>query len=346
MTVVDHPTRRSPSGSDPEGRELQPAEIDEIRRRLQQHKLDTGYSDAKVEEKSGIPRSTLNLFANNKYPGDDESGVAARVAVYLELHDHRAAIGGAPEYVRTSVAQKLERVILTAEALQMFGIIATGSGTGKSRVIAEARMSRRNSLFISASEDLDTRWSLLNELVYALTKDGRRRTSPAHARREVVNTLRGKNRTVFVDEAQFLSAERLDMLRCVLDQTGCPIILSGNESIFERGPGRIGGSSAHTQFTSRVAARVHIAAEDVTKSDVRLIAQQLVGKPVVDQTIDRLLAIARAGGAFRTVEKVLKIAKLNANGAALTADHVFNAIDYFADVTRRVHSRTAQGGGE
>ncbi|HSY51175.1 MAG TPA: AAA family ATPase [Thermoanaerobaculia bacterium] len=305
---------------------LEPAAIEQVRRRLADHKDARGYSEAElaanISKRTGatLSASSVGNFLRNKY-GADEGELARRIAVYLEDEEQRLAIGGKLPFVRTSVAREIERAVLIAEKTGMIAIISTAAGFGKTSTLAHLR-AERNSVYISATDELSAPWTLRMELVYRLGGVTKR----ALPTREVVKMLVRRNRpTIFVDEAQKVDLKRVDELRCIADQAQCPLVLSGNEEVYERAES---AAAAHAQYTSRVIARVHFDSEKTKAADVRLIASQIVDKDAVDASLDVLLAAAKREGTFRTVKCVLEVAKINFDTTSPSRKQVLEALAY------------------
>jgi DNA transposition AAA+ family ATPase len=311
MTVAVFPeTKASPVA--PGEAALEPAFIDEVRRNFQQHKSDRGYSEKVLADRIGrctgsqISDSAVGNFLRDKY-GAGESEIARKVAAYLEVEDARLAVGGEIAFVKTTVSREVERAIMIGEKLCGIVILSLSAGMGKTRILHETR-GQRNSLYISCSDDLNTKWAIASELAYKLTRDDRRRRSPSMARRQIVEMLVRRSRpTIIVDEAQKIDLERVDYLRCIADQAACPLVIAGNEQVYERSDG---SAAAHAQYTSRVVARVHISSDAIKAADIRLIAHQMVAKETADQWIDLLQKAASQEGGFRTVRAIIDVAKL------------------------------------
>jgi DNA transposition AAA+ family ATPase len=331
MTVADFRDTKQqkapPAG--PGEASLDSAVIELTRRRAQDHKDTRGYSEielaANITKRTGetLSAASVGAFLRNKY-GADESEIARKIEIYLDAEEQRLKIGGPLAFVRTTVFRDVERAVLIAEKMRMIAVISTAAGFGKTTIIGQL-LEERNAIYIPATDELSAPWMLKMELVYRLggASSPKRKALPT---RDVVRMLTRRNRpTIFVDEAQKIDSQRIDELRCIADQAQCPIVLAGNEKVYERADS---ADSGHAQYTSRVIARVHLGAEKTKSADVRLIASQIVDKEAVDSSLDLLLAAARREGTFRTVTGILNVAKILFDTVSPSREQVLKAMAY------------------
>lgn len=328
MTVlaIEGGNKKGSSGKEPAAA----GHIEEIKRWLADHKNSRtpAFSEDELGRAIGCSGSAVGNFLRGTY-GADESVLANKVGRYRDRFELEQKVGGAAVFLKTSQARTMQRVIRTAEALRGFGLIAAAAGMGKTRVLLEAKRERNNvPMYVRFTRLHDTKWALINHLLFVATKDSRRRTSPAHAYNELVDYLLRSPRPVYLDEIQCVEGERLEIIRSLLDDSGCPFVLAGNLSIYERGAGRGSDVAAHTQFTSRVADRCLMDAKDLTTADVRMVARQFAEQQLVAECLDELHAAACAGGAFRLVEFAIKDAKVMADalGEDVGRTHILAAI--------------------
>ena len=141
--------------------------------------------------------------------------------------------------------------------------------------------------------------------------------------RQKVSWFVGQGRTLIVDEAQYLDAPTkngprgaaLEWLRGVAETTGCHLVLAGDLKL-ERAVARF------PQLMSRM--RRPVVVKRCAKGDVAAVA----GKAGVTDpaAIDVLAAVARRDGALRTVDNVLRVARLFAGEAPVQGAHVKAAV--------------------
>lgn len=329
MTVVQLPQNKS--GSSANEPQLSTERVDRVRQRLRKHLNDNPeISQAKIAKRISLSSGTVSTFLAGTYAGDN-GAVSQAIENYLDLYEQQRAIGSGPAFVKTSIAARIERAIFMAEATCGVSVIATQSGLGKTRTIFNYRESHPSAVYMPAAPDLNTKWAVLSELSIVVTKDDSGRGKLAHARHSIINTLAGTDRAVIIDEAHFLNQEGIDELRCIHDQARVPLILVGNESCYEgfRGTGQAArgmGSTSYTQFASRVVARLHLGAHDITQRDIRLVGGQMVPESVIVEALPPLQYEAVNNGGFRRIVNILRVAQMFANGKPVTKAHVVRAI--------------------
>jgi len=324
------------SGSPPGGGEplLPDDRIEGIRSRLRKHLDDSeDVSQTKVAKKTGYSVSTLSLFLGDTYNGD-VSGVARAVETYLNLYAQKSSVALQPRFVKTSVATKIERAIFMAKMTSGISVIATQSGVGATWALRDHIRKYPMSISVECSPDIGTKWALLTELLQIFGKENRR---PAFARRAIVESLTGTDRTILVDEAHYLTQECVDVLRRIHDQAEVALVLAGNESVYEGfrskangGESRGMAAMSYTQLRGRLAARLVLRSADITQHDIRLVAMQMVDAEVVDAVLPQLRGEALNNGGLRRVVRIMQVAQMLAsakNGGGVKKGHVFRAID-------------------
>jgi DNA transposition AAA+ family ATPase len=329
LSIVETGQRKgSLSGSEPTSADR----IASVRDRLNR---TTDVTDKELNKATTYSLSTLSQFRNNKYTGNNTE-VAAAIEEYLNLREAQAAIS-AHEFVPTTISRRIERAIAVAETTRRIAVLAISAGCGKTATIRQYQLrqaGRARSVYISCSPDLSNIHLLMQELYFALTRTEHNKKS--QLRRELVGILTGTNRTIFIDEAQHLTAEGAEMLRCIADQANVAMVLSGNESIYEHGSnGKRRSAAAHTQFASRVVQRVCLSSTHIAKSDVKVIAAQFLDAATVEDTLDMLVEETRGrgrqAGGFRRLVTILTLAQISAAPRPVRRAHIIRAIQDLED---------------
>jgi DNA transposition AAA+ family ATPase len=125
---------------------------------------------------------------------------------------------------------------------------------------------------------------------------------------------------ILIDEAQHLTNQTLEEFRCIHDETGVPIVFSGNATFqtrFNRAKGAV-----FAQLTSRVG--MHLKIWESSEEDIRAYCQHhdIEGEK---ETLF-LVRQAKASGGLRTLVKLLGIARSLTNlGEPIKIDHLKSA---------------------
>jgi DNA transposition AAA+ family ATPase len=334
MTVVDHPATRSKSGP-PAGTgepQLPSERIDQIRTRLRKHINDNEdeVSQAKIARAVSYSSAAIAQFLSNSYAGN-ASNIARAIERHIDLYEQQKSIGAQPLYVKTSTVKKIERAIFMAQATRGIAIIATQTGVGLSMAFNEHIRRYPLTLKLECSPEMGSRWALLTELLQIIGKENRR---PADARRAIVDSLAGTDRTLLVDESHYLSQECVDIIRRIHDQAGVPVVLGGNEATYQGFRTRNYGSAnrgmeamAYTQLRGRLAARLQVRSEDITTNDIRLVATQMAPADAIEDAIEQLKNESLFNGGLRRVVRIIHMAQMLASGKGIKKAHVLRAIE-------------------
>jgi len=275
--------------------------------------------------------TTLSLFSNEKYPRENARRVTEAVEEFLGLVAERRKLVTNTAYVATSVSRRLLGLLKQVVLLTKIGVAAAESGTGKTKTLQHYWSEHPRSIYIKANALFASRsatsWPLMLKLATAVGLTAVGKNKQAGAYEAIVAGLRNTSRLVIIDEAQFLQNDSLDLIRCIHEEANIPVVLAGNESLYERGPGGYGNSAAFVQFQSR-CLRTRFGTGDIKAADVEAIAEQLVGVDVARDAASLLLDQARAAGGFRRLVTLLQIAQTLRDGnGAVRKTHVVRAIE-------------------
>lgn len=293
---------------------------------LADYKKRTGLTWGRIAAELGqYAESSLNLFMSGKYGGSPEHIVAA-IERFRDLDADRAANVIAPAYVETSIAQLIERALKQTKSRGRLGLISSDSGVGKSTAIDHYRRNvDPKALYVMASPLLVRRPFPLIARLLTLVGQTEKRGGDAYAYTQLVESLVSSRRLLIIDEAQFCSREVIDVLRCLHEESGTPIVFSGNESMHEFAFLSKASPAAFVQFTSRCSVEQHIRRTQITREDVILFSETVIPANVAEECSDVLLSQAHAPGGFRQLLNVLQSAHEIGRGK-VTEAHIAKAI--------------------
>lgn len=302
---------------------------------LKSHKSTTGatWDDIATELGGQWSKSTINSYAGGKYPLENARNITEAIEQFMSTLDERRSLVTQTAFVETSIALKVLSLLKKATLLTKIAVIAAESGTGKTKTLQWYWTQHPRTVYLKANATFISRhhasvWPLVRKLMLALGTAAANGNTQRQAESYdvIVNALRGTGRPVIIDEAQFLTPEALDLVRCIHEEADVPFILGGNETLYERAVGSSRGAAAFTQFQSR-SFRAHLTTAEIKPSDVTLIAEQLIGVDVARDAAPILLDQARSAGGFRRLVSVLQLAQtLREGSGAVRKEHVLAAI--------------------
>ncbi len=281
---------------------------DEVKRIRNEEKL----SWADINHQSGIAKSTLSSWTDDKYAGDNAS-VAQKVRLWLDARDEQAEMQelmpAAPIFLHTQTAESILSRLRFAQILGDFALISGGPGLGKTSAIKQYAASRPRVTVATMAPTTKSINSMLSCVVDAL--DGALLTSSTtklgyRVRRSIGD---GKGALLIIDEAQQLSELAIEELRAIHDQTGIGLALVGNTEVYTRLDGAARQAN-FAQVTSRIGVKFN--QNRPTKKDVEII---LDGMGIENKNSRQFLhLVAQKPGALRAVYKCVNVARIIANG--------------------------------
>lgn len=280
-------------------------EMDELRTTVRAV-IDGGkLSIGAAGRQSGIAQSTLSMWLNRSYAGDNQR-VAEQLRTWLENREAaaraRAAAPLALGYVTTRSGEAFAGVLEHAQYMPDLVVVAGGAGVGKTTACERYAAEHRNCWMLTAAPSLASAHAMLE---YACETVGVREGAPARRARALAARLKGTGGLVIVDEAQHLRTATFDELRSLHDRAEIGMAFVGNESIHMRMDGG-GRRSEFAQVFSRVGMRVSRARPLARDVEAILDAAGVTG----ERERAFLKQVAAKPGALRGVMKCLRVATM------------------------------------
>lgn len=292
-------------------------DTDAVRRLLEAHLTTTSATQKVVADGIGVSAAAISQFRAGKYAGDTK-GLARKLAAYLATSTARSNVQVSVGFVETSIARGVLSAVRYAEIMGRIVCVMGAPGMGKTTSLKEYCRRNPSVLYLSAHQGVTGPKAFVEELAEVLKVSGR--GTLRVQLKAVVDTLRGTNRLVIVDEAQKLNAPVLETLRDIHDQTGVGMVLAGNLEIHPLLQRR--GAGQFAQLLSRIAVQ-HRVPDEVPPEDVRQLSEASVGS-IDNQAVEVLTALANAPAAgLRRAANVLPA--LVGLGRTVTADDVRKA---------------------
>lgn len=277
-------------------------DVERVRQQVQDL-ISGGKTLREIANAIGRSDSSLSQFLSGKYPGERANAMFAyRLQVYLDLERQRNEAPEKPGFAKTSIASDIWDVLDYARSSTDIGLVYGPAGIGKTMALKVYAQKHPDTIYIAARPSMRSPKPVIKKLLHAL---GNKQFKPMDEMVDaIIETLAGSRRLIIIDEAQHLTLPALEALRCIADETGCGIVLSGNKHIYDRMFGR--GEAQFAQLWSRVGIRRHLQGPFPIE-DVRLIFESS-GRRLPEDCLAYLGNMANKPGGIRYVVKLYMLA--------------------------------------
>jgi DNA transposition AAA+ family ATPase len=304
----------------------QPIDVAEQRDWLSEHKKDTGLSWKQLSSRTGIPHSTLSLFAGNNYnaPGDK---IAAAIFRYRQTLTAQAALKvelpTIPSFFETETSRQLIYLLSWAHRGRIVAA-ALSPGLSKTMTAEHYEACNVNTFLVTCSPTLANIVALQHEIMARLGNPslaGHPHAISQAIRQRFANLT---NPLLIIDEAQHLSERALDELRSWHDdpRVKLGIALFGNAGLLQKLEGQKRALD-RAQLFSRISQRL-VRVKPLREDVEALIEAWEIANPEVETLIHH---IAQTPGALRQTSFVLELATMlaRAENNELQLNHVQDA---------------------
>lgn len=308
---------------------------------------------AKVASCVGVSASVLSEWSRGTYGGDDDR-ICRMVDQFLAREDQRTSGANIRGFAMLKlVVQTMLAAVTQAVKRHSICVITGEPGAGKT-AFCKYYVERNEGAVGITCKKLDCDAKFVVDKLHEVLRLG---TYTPHARtkcREIESYLQAhKNTVIFVDEAQYLTADALETLRSLHDLSdpegvrNCPIILLGDQNFLKLIVRTRGGDRTpiSPQFTSRVFPLVSLEQAGVqhdddgqeipgtvyTKEDIEAIVRNQRLRLVRPDAIAWVAKLANihGHGRLRLAARVLEIAIDIKRGPQVTVDDLRAALDLF-----------------
>ncbi|MBF2715472.1 AAA family ATPase [Agrobacterium vitis] len=269
------------------------------------------WTKAEVTRRSGMKDATFSQWFSGRYEGrlDNHNAMIEQWLDALQAAASVAAmIPQAPSFMQLRGSAEVLETLTWAQICPDLVMITLGAGMGKTATCEYFTNTRPHVYHATVSESTKTVHGMLTELAEQL---GVQENNPARLARAIGGKLKrtGDGTLLIVDEGQHLNDEALNQLRHFVDVYRCGVAVVGNSEVYSRFTrGRQGPSYA--QLKSRIGKRLQ-RVQPYPEDLQTYIAAWSVTDPAC---IKFLMGIGMKGGAFRQIEKTMRMARMVATG--------------------------------
>jgi len=295
--------------------------------RLLEHQTKRGLNDTTFAQTIAISTSTWSRLKDGTYPLKDDTRISDKLLTAVRILDDEDAYGrpsAAIPLINTSAIRMVAdavKVALRQERNRLVVYLArTGGGktAGVARKIeetyprravrAEACETWRNSYF-AAARDLAKASGVKEEL-----------SGAAHAQRALIEHLNRERPIIVIDEAHYFGARTLNLVKAVLNQTPCVVVLLAIPSLW-RSMERSSWEEAE-QLRCRTVAKIE--ASEIKTSDAASFIRELVPQAEkmdgFSACVEKCRSAANRFGLYDTLARICSEVRLELDGGKPTAD--------------------------
>lgn len=211
-------------------------EIDDLRDRLKAHREKHGLSWADLAQVTGVAQGTLSTWIPGRYNNEkywENQEVPARVHRFFlslaEKEQLEAAMPAEPDFQITASARRMLTCLAMAQLGDM-ALISAPPGCSKTATATQYAATHAQVFQVTCKPSTRGVNTLLIAILGAMGERDAKGTPQALSAR-VTARVRNANALILIDEAQHLSAQALDEIRGIHDDTGCGVALIGDETL-------------------------------------------------------------------------------------------------------------------
>lgn len=287
--------------------------VDTTREQLRGFLTESRKSQKQVAKEIGLSPAVISQFLSGVYAGDNAE-IAAKVQQYLTVGKSRLNALQTPEFIPS--LRNAEQVLFAASYAHRnneISLVYGAAGAGKTSALQYYAENNPGVVFVTANACSKTARAVLYLIAEALGKVPT--GSVFMTMRNLVETLRGSNRLIIIDEADHLTANALQAVRNLNDEAGVGLVLSGNDQIKHQMYGR--GRLQFDQLRTRVSCMKKVT-NDYQLEEIQRLFPELDGA-----SAKQLLRIARMESLRTAVKRYVFSAQCaNAQGHPLNAEYI------------------------
>lgn len=275
--------------------------VSEMREKLIRYISDTKESQSRVAKALGVSKTTLSLFLNGTYTGNNQE-MASKAEQYIRMGTAKRSIAKAPDICRAvGNTQTIQRKVKLAHVEGKLALIYGPAGCGKTTALRDYQQNNNGVIYIEADVTTNSPRCVLKLILAAMGEETK--GSTADMMQLIISKLSNTNRLLIIDEAQHLTEKSLDAVRAINDKAHIGIAYSGNPGIFKRMYGR--QEENLDQLFSRIKYQCSLK-NNYTLEDIKGI---YTGENFSQEYIKYLYQISKRKGGLRLMAKQCTIAQ-------------------------------------
>lgn len=275
------------------------SEIDGMVSEIREFLETSRTSQTELARKAGLSAAVLSQILKGSYTGDTASATRRFHDVVTTEKNKLSQMLQAPGFVETGVYAVIRNVLDIAQFDANMTVMTGAAGIGKTASLEHYREQHASTIFIQVDPTYRLK-TLLLDIAGALQLDTK--GTPDVLFKKIEEKLRGTDRMIIVDEADYLNVKAMDVLRRIHDKAGVPVVLVGLPRLLTM---IAGIREKYEQIFSRMN---YVGLSGLSRDDTRLILEQVMS-PTAELTAK--FHDASKGNARRLV-KLLNVAQRTA----------------------------------
>ncbi|SFB88113.1 hypothetical protein SAMN02745150_01166 [Brevinema andersonii] len=201
--------------------------IEAIRRYLE----ETGESQGSLARETGLSRTTISNVLLEKYNASYNDILSRCEDVINRREEKRKLLFQAPEFIENSITKKVAYALSNATSVHIprITVLYGESGIGKTKSLEEFIKYHPTAVLVKIRPDFIVS-SILREIAepMGVSVQG----SNYEITNRIINKLKSTGRVLIFDEAEYLSARSLDIIRRIHDEAQNPVVLVGMPKLY------------------------------------------------------------------------------------------------------------------
>lgn len=277
---------------------------------LRQYIADTGLTQAKIANKLGVSSAVVSQYLKGEYAGDTER-IDKAVRELTERHAQKSD-EIKTDFVMTTSAKNITLTCQRAHATADVYLVVGDAGLGKTCALKEYAHKNSNVIML----EIDPTYSvkvLLSELCNHLSISGAKGNQAMLD--AIIAKLKGSERLLIIDEAEFLAYRCLEIVRRIHDKAEIGVVLAGMPRLI----GNLRGARGeYKQLYSRVGFMLDLQ-DRLSECDIAMLCTHALGTDEFNQRL-----IKASNGNARRLNKILKgIYRIaSKEGVAINSTHI------------------------
>lgn len=218
----------------------------DVKNKLKHLMTENNISFSTVAKSTGLSASTINLWANDKYIGNNQR-IADKINNYIlrELEAEQNSNKNV-SFIQLSTSRYVQEIARLCHTKGDLGVCYGDAGLGKTYAVKKYANDYPDAILIEVDCSFTAKSTLLEiHKKLCLSAKG----SIYSLMCEIVAELQGSGRLLIIDEAEHLPHRALELLRRIQDKTGAGLLLVGMPQLVENLRGK---KNEYRQLYSRV----------------------------------------------------------------------------------------------